>query len=72
MLLLSGHGLLMVVRGIGMAFLCLRLLPSLCLSGLNRVTAFLMRSGSFLAFRPPVRTGVVLLAAHGDLAFADV
>jgi hypothetical protein len=64
MLLLAGHGLLVVVLRGGLAFLWLRSLASLSLSRLDRVTTFLMSSGSFFAFRPPLRTAVVLIGAH--------
>jgi hypothetical protein len=64
MLLLAGHGLLVVVLRTGLAFLWLRSLSSLSLSRLDRMTTFLMSSGSFFAFRPPLRTGVVLIGAH--------
>jgi hypothetical protein len=64
MLLLAGHGLLMVVHGAGLVFLWLGFLSSLSLTRLHRVTTFLMSSGSFFAFRPPLRTGVVLIGAH--------
>jgi hypothetical protein len=57
--LLAGNGLLMVVHRAGLAFLWFRCLSSLSLSGLDRVTAFLMSSGSFFAFRPPIRMAVV-------------
>jgi hypothetical protein len=68
MLLLAGHGLLMVVHRAGLAFLWLRIISSLSLSRLDRVTTFLMSSGSFFAFRPPLRTGVVLIGAHGVIS----
>jgi hypothetical protein len=68
MLLLAGHGLLMVVHRAGLAFLWLRFLSSLSLSRLDRITTFLMSSGSFFAFRPPLRTGVVLIGAHGVIS----
>ncbi len=65
MLLLAGHSLLMVIHRAGLAFLWLRFLSSLSLSRLDRVTTFLMSSGSFFAFRPPLRMGVFLITAHG-------
>jgi hypothetical protein len=68
MLLLAGHGLLMVVHRAGLACLWLRIISSLSLSRLDRVTTFLMSSGSFFAFRPPLRTGVVLIGAHGVIS----
>jgi hypothetical protein len=64
MLLLAGHGLLMVVHRAGLGFLWLRFLSSLSLSRLDRVTTFLMRSGSFFAFRPPLSMRVVVLGGH--------
>ena len=54
----------MVIHRAGLAFLWLRFLSSLSLSRLDRVTTFLMSSGSFFAFRPPLRMGVVLIGAH--------
>jgi hypothetical protein len=64
-LLLAGHGLLMVVHRAGLAFLWLRFLSALSLPRLNRVTTFLMSSTSFFfAFRPPLRMGVVRVGAH--------
>jgi hypothetical protein len=64
MLLLAGHGLLMVVDSAGLVFLWLGFLSSLSLPGLDGVTTFLMSSGSFFAFRPPLRMAVVLIGAH--------
>jgi hypothetical protein len=64
MLLLAGHGLLMVIHRAGLVFLWLGFFSSLSLPRVDRVTTFLMSSGSFFAFRPPLRTAVVLIGAH--------
>ena len=64
MLLLAGHGLLMVVHRARLVFLWLGFFSSLSLARVDGVTTFLMSSGSFFAFRPPLRMAVVLIGAH--------
>jgi hypothetical protein len=64
MLLLAGHGLLMVIHRAGLVFLRLGFFSSLGLARVDGVTTFLMSSGSFFAFRPPLRMAVVLIGAH--------
>jgi hypothetical protein len=64
MLLLAGHGLLMVIHRAGLVFLWLGFFSSLSLARVDGVTTFLMRSGPFFAFRPPLRMAVVLIGAH--------
>jgi hypothetical protein len=64
MLLLAGHGLLMVIQRAGLVFLRLGFFSSLGLARVDGVTTFLMSSGSFFAFRPPLRMAVVLIGPH--------
>jgi hypothetical protein len=54
----------MVIHRAGLVFLWLGFFSSLSLPRVDRVTTFLMSSGSFFAFRPPLRTAVVLIGAH--------
>jgi hypothetical protein len=63
-LLLAGHGLLMVVRRSRLALLGLRVLSMLRLASLNGVLAFLMRACPLLTFRPSIRLGVLFFGAH--------
>jgi hypothetical protein len=63
-LLLAGHGLLMVVRRSRLALLRLRVLSTLRLASLNGVLAFLMRACPFLALRPSPGMGVLFFGAH--------
>ena len=72
MLLLAGHGLLMVVHRARLVFLWLGFFSSLSLARVGGVTTFLMSSGSFLAFRRPLRTAVVLIGAHGVMRLSDL
>jgi hypothetical protein len=64
MLLFARHGLLMIVHRARLVFLWHRFLSSLRLSRLHRVTTFLMSSGSFFAFGPPLKMCVVVIGTH--------